>query len=207
MITMSQKEINILETIQGVLSKQLTQIAAAEHLNLTTRQVRNLKRRFLREDAQGLVSKHRGKPSNNRLSDALRLRAAELIKNHYADFGPTLGCEKLSQVHQLKLSKESVRHLMIQEGLWRGKKRKPMTVHAQRARREVLGELVQIDGSPQAWFEERNKPCCLLVIIDDATGKLLGLRFEPVETTQGYFRLFKTYLKNYGRPLACYHDK
>jgi hypothetical protein len=207
MVTMSQKEINRLKIIQTVVSKQLTQADAAKNLNVTTRQVGNLKRRFLLYGAEGLVSKHRGKPSNNRLDDALKSMAIELIKNHYSDFRPTLACEKLLELHQLKLSKETVRKLMIEEGLWHGKKCKPITVHPQRTRREAFGELAQIDGSPHAWFEERNQSCCLLVAIDDATGKLLALRFEPVETTQGYFRLFKAYLKSYGRPLACYHDK
>lgn len=207
MVTMSQQEINCLEMIQKVVSRQLSQVAAAKLLNLTTRQVRNLKRRYLNHGAEGLISKRRGKPSNNRLDDGLKSQAIKLIQTHYADFGPTLAGEKLRQRHHIKLSKESVRQLMIQAGLWPGKKRKPISVHAQRQRREALGELVQIDGSPHRWFEERGDSCCLLVIIDDATGKLLGLRFEPVETTQGYFRLFKSYLNAYGRPVACYHDK
>lgn len=204
---MSQKETQYLEIIQQVVSRQLTQATAAQQLNLTTRQVRNLKRRYLSHGAEGLISKRRGNPSNNHLSEELKSQAIQLIKVQYSDFGPTLACEKLLERHQVKLSKESVRQLMMQAGLWHSKKRKPVTVHPQRQRREALGELVQTDGSPHAWFEKRSDPCCLLVIIDDATSKLLGLRFEPTETTQGYFRLFKTYLKTSGRPLACYHDR
>ncbi len=96
---------------------------------------------------------------------------------------------------------------MIEADLWKGKKRRSSKVYQQRERREALGELVQMDGSPHAWFENRAESCCLLVMIDDATGNVLGLGFEPAETTQGYFQLFKTYIKKHGRPLACYHDK
>lgn len=206
-ITMSEKEIRSLEVIQRVVSKELSQSAAAEVLDLSTRQVRNLKRRYLSHGAEGLTSKRRGKPSNNRLDDELKLQVIELLKTHYADFGPTLASEKLLERHKITLSKESVRHLMIETSLWKGKKRKSFRVHQQRERREAVGELVQIDGSPHAWFEDRGETCCLLVIIDDATGELLGLRFEPAETTQGYFRMFKSYIKKHGRPLACYHDK
>lgn len=207
LITMSQKEISHLEIIQRVVSKQLTQILAAEQLNLTTRQIRNLKQRYLQHGPSGLISKRRGKPSNHRISEKLKSTVIELIKQHYADFGPTLACEKLLECHSIKLSKESIRQLMMQAGLWHGKKRKPLKVYSQRQRRGALGELVQIDGSYHPWFEERADSCCLLVVIDDATSRLLALRFEPVETTLGYFRLFKTYLKIHGRPLACYHDK
>lgn len=207
LITLSQKELTRFEVLEKLVQKQMKQAAAAEILGLSIRQIKRLKQAYRREGAVALSSKRRGKPSNHQLDNALKLQAIDLIKAHYPDFGPTLACEKLLERHQLKLSKESVRQLMMQAGLWRGKQRKPVTVHPQRERRESLGELVQIDGSPHAWFEGRGDYCCLLVIIDDATGKLLELRFEPTETTQGYFRLFKTYLKANGRPLACYHDK
>lgn len=207
LISMSKKELTRLQVVERLIQKQIKQSTAAELLGVSVRQIKRLKRAYNQEGANALTSKRRGKASNNRLSEELKSQAIKWIKVQYADFGPTLACEKLLERHKIKLSKESVRQLMIQEGLWQGKKRKSTKIHQQRERRAALGELVQIDGSPHAWFEERGEYCCLLVIIDDATGKVLGLQFEPVETTRGYFRLFKTYLKAYGRPLACYHDK
>jgi transposase len=204
---MSQKEIKRLEVVQKALGREISQVAAAELLNISVRQMRRLVGKYQEKGAEGLVSKRRGRPSNNRLPEDLKEEALGLLTKHYSDFGPTLACEKLKQRHELILSKESVRQLMMKAGLWEGKRRRVAKVHPQRARREALGELVQIDGSPHAWFEDRGESCCLLVIVDDATSQLLGLRFERVESTQAYFRLFKDYVKAYGRPLACYHDK
>ena len=48
-------------------------------------------------------------------------------------------------------------------------------------------KLIQIDGSEHRWFEDRGAPCSLLVFIDDATGKLMQLRFVPSESTSSYF--------------------
>ena len=48
-----------------------------------------------------------------------------------------------------------------------------------------LGELVQIDGSEHAWFEDRGPPCTLLAFVDDATSRLMELRF----VTSGAARL------------------
>lgn len=45
-------------------------------------------------------------------------RALLIIRERYADFGPTLACEKLAELHGLYLAKETVRKLMIQAGLW-----------------------------------------------------------------------------------------
>jgi hypothetical protein len=125
----------------------------------------------------------------------------------YADFGPTLAHEKLSEVHHLKLSRESVRQLMVQAGLWQPHGAKRAVVHALRARRAQRGELVQIDGSPFAWFEDRAPACTLLVWIDDATGELMELFFTAAETTHSYFQAAEHYLMEHGRPCACYSDK
>ena len=127
-----------------------------------------------------MVSKHRGRCPGNALSDALRQRALALIRAHYIDFGPTFAHEKLTELHACHCSVETLRKWMLEDGLWRGKQRKKAAIHQSRPR---LGELVQIDGSPHDWFEG---PGTLMVFIDDATSRLLALRFAPTETTQAY---------------------
>jgi hypothetical protein len=79
--------------------------------------------------------------------------------------------------------------------------------HQMRERRACLGELVQIDGSDHAWFEDRGPKCTLLVYIDDATGQLLELWFVPDETTFAYFEASRHYFERYGKPVAFYSDK
>ena len=122
-LTLSQKELTRLEVLEKVIQKQMKQAAAAEILGLSIRQIKRLKKVYVRDGAEALSSKRRGKPSNNRLSEALKSQAIKLIKVQYSDFGPTLACEKLLERHQVKLSKESVRQLMMQADLWHGKKR------------------------------------------------------------------------------------
>ena len=80
-------------------------------------------------------------------------------------------------------------------------------LHQPRLRRESYGELVQIDGSQHRWFEDRGEPCMLLVFIDDATSKLMQLRFVPSESTSSYFEALQGYLETHGSPVAFYSDK
>ncbi len=134
-------------------------------------------------------------------------QALDLIQEKYADFGPTLAHEKLVELHGLKLSDESVRRLMIQEGIWKPKRAKQPRAHPMRERRACFGELVQIDGSEHAWFEDRGPKCTLLVYIDDATGQLMELWFVPQETFLGYCETTRHYLECYGKPVAFYSDK
>lgn len=204
---MSRKEVDRLAVIEKVISKQVAQNAAADMLGITTRQLRRLQRKYQQEGPGGLISKHRGKPSNNRLTPEIKALAIQLIREHYYDFRPTLAHEKLVEKHKLKLSLESVRQLMMKEQIWAGKKRKTVHVHQRRARRTCLGELVQIDGSPHDWFEGRRQKCCLIVMIDDATSRLMWLHFAEEETTEAYFIAIKEYLKHYGRPICFYSDR
>jgi hypothetical protein len=67
--------------------------------------------------------------------------------------------------------------------------------------------LIQIDGSEHRWFEGRGAPCTLLVFIDDATSRLMRLRFVPSESTDSYFEALRGYLEDHGCPVAFYSDK
>ncbi len=207
LLPMSNREITRLEAMQRIKDKRLTQKEAARMLGISVRQVKRLYRAYKVQGARGLVSQRRGKPSNHRLEAATIQRAINLIYERYRDFGPTLAHEKLTEVHGLKLSDESVRRLMIAEGLWKPKRAKEPSAHPLRERRACLGELVQIDGSDHAWFEERGPKCTLLVYIDDATGQLLELWFVPDETTFAYFEVSRHYFERYGKPVAFYSDK
>ena len=207
LLTMSKRELTRLEVMQRLKDKRLTQKEAAQMLGLSTRQVKRLWRAYREKGAPGLVSARRGKPSNNRLDTDVVQKALDLIKAKYDDFGPTLAHEKLTEVHKLRISRESVRRIMIEEKIWKSKRAKQPTVHPMRERRACIGELVQIDGSEHAWFEGRGPKCTLLVFIDDATSQLLELWFAPKETFFAYCEATRHYLERYGKPLAFYNDK
>jgi hypothetical protein len=204
---MSNRELTRLEVMQRLKDKRLTQIEAGQQLGISTRQVKRLWRSFRTQGAKGLVSARRGKPSNNRLDAGVAQQALDLIKAKYADFGPTLAHEKLIEVEKLQLSRESVRRIMIEEGVWNPKRAKVPSTHQMRERRACLGELVQIDGSDHAWFEDRGPKCTLLVFIDDATGRLLELWFVPHESFFGYCEAARHYFQRCGKPVAFYSDK
>ena len=104
-----------------------------------------------------------------------------IVRERYADFGPTLAAEKLSELHGLDLGIETLRQWMIGAGLWVWRKDRLKRIHQPRARRDCLGELVQIDGSEHWWFEDRGPQCTLLVYIDDATSRLMHLKFVETE--------------------------
>jgi transposase len=202
---LSGKEMDRLLIIQQISNGSLTQDEAAECLGLSSRQVRRLLRRVQAEGPGGIKAKHLG--GNRAFKAGFRQRVIEAVSAKYPDFGPTFASEKLREVENLAINKETLRQWMMSVGLWKGRARKRARIHQCRERRPRFGELVQIDGSHHDWFEGRAAKCCLLVFIDDATGKVLGLHFDKSENTLGYMVLVKQHLLTYGRPVAYYSDK
>lgn len=185
LFVMSARELDRLKLIEDISARRLSVVQGAELAGMSRRQMTRLVRAFKDQGASGLISKKRGKPSNRRHSNGLRDYAVELIRQNYSDFGPTLALEKLKANHDLSVSKETLRKWMPQARIWVSRKQR-RRFHQPRLRREWHGELIQIDASEDRWFEDRSDPCTLLIFIDDATSKLIELRFVPSESTFSY---------------------
>ena len=204
--TVTVKEADRAAVVMAVVEKRLKQREAAERLGLSVRQVKRLAKRYRAQGAAGMASARRGS-SNRAFGEAFRREALGLVRERYADFGPTLAAEKLLEEHGLAVSRETLRKWMSEEGLWHPKGRREARVHQSRPRRPRLGELVQVDGSPRDWFEGRGPACALIVFIDDATSRLLGMRFFRAETTEAYMETLRGHLAAHGRPVALYSDR
>ena len=207
-ITFSGKESQRVAVIRAVVEGRQKQVAAARELGLTTRQVRRLAARYAEACAAGLRSGHRGQRPGNAIPAETKAALLRRLRERYADFPPTLACEKLVEADGFQVSRETVRQWMVEEGLWQAKRQKKAQVHQTRPRRPRTGELVQIDGSPHAWLEERGPESSLVAFVDDATSIVLAARFWPAERTEAYMRtLGEDYLPRYGRPVALYSDR
>ena len=206
LIAMSERDLQRIEILSKVVDGGMTMVSASHVLDLSTRQVRRLLERMRTGGAASIRHKAIDRPSNNRISDGVRDYAVAIVRERYADFGPTLAAEKLAERDGLTVSRETLRKWMAEAGLWLSRKQR-RTFHQPRLRREAYGELVQIDGSEHRWFEDRGNPCSLLVFVDDATGKLMQLRFVRSESAFSYFEALALYLKRHGAPVAFYSDK
>jgi len=206
-LSMSDGELRRLEVLRDVDRGGLPVGAAAQLLERSERQVWRLLKAFRAEGAPGLISKKRGRPSNRKTSEAIRSAVLWIVRQNYADFGPTLAAEKLAGEHGFAFSSETLRKWMIAEGLWLDRKQRRRRVHQPRHRRECVGELVQVDGCEHWWFEDRGPQCTLLVFVDDATSRLMHLQFVESESTFAYFHAARAYLEAWGKPVAFYSDK
>src|SRR5207249_4528947 len=118
MVVMSKRELNRLDVLARLDSDRLTARDAAELMAITPRQTYRLLRRYRDGGASAIANQRRGRPSNNRLPDVVRDHAIALVRERYADFGPTFAAEKLAEGHDLKVSRETLRSWMRQAGIW-----------------------------------------------------------------------------------------
>ncbi len=206
-VLLSMRESDRIGVIEEVVEKRLKQREAALRLWLSVRQVKRLVARYRAQGLSGLVSNRWGKRSNHAIAAPVRREVLGLVRARYADFGPSFACEKLVEVHGHRLSAETLRRWMIEDGLWRPQVRNEVRTHPLRQRRERLGEWVQIDGSSHDWFEGRGSRCTLIVYVGDATSRLLAAGFWSAETTEACMETTRAHLSVYGRPVAYYSDR
>lgn len=137
---MSIKEANRLSVMQQIDKKILNLQKASEELGVSLRQLKRIRKRYLSEGELGLVSKHRGKISPNRIKPKLKADVMRILeRDEYAGFGPTFAKEKLQQRDGYYLSDETLRQWMIETGLWEAKARKNRRIYQRRVRRGRFG--------------------------------------------------------------------
>lgn len=203
---MSRKEMPRAGLVAAALESRITNREGAAALHLTLRQFQRLKQRFRVGGAAALRHQGRGRASRRRLPPAVAAQVQALLRGCYVGFNDTHLTEKLREVHGLTLSRESVRRLRRTLGLAAVHRRRPAQHRSRRVREQAAGQLVQLDGSPFAWLEERGPFLTLLGAIDDATSEVLALHFRPSEDLHGYATLLAHMGTTVGLPIALYGD-
>ena len=202
---MSEREVRRLEVLNEVQSGRRTVTAAAAVLGVSERQAYRLLARYQENGGLGCCTRPVAEPPTEAITQVSGSsplswsRPTTLIR---AD----AGYRGSRGAHAIHVGRETLRRWMMADGMWLSRKQRK-TFHQPRLRRESYGELVQIDGSEHRWFEDRAEPCTLLVFVDDATSKLMQLRFVPSESTESYFQALHGYLYEDSCPVAFYSDK
>jgi transposase len=205
MIVMSLGEVRRLKAVQTALDRHITQKVAASMLGLSERQARRLVRGVRERGEKGVIHGLRGRPSNRRLPEGMRVQVLSLYQERYPDFGSTFATEKLLECDGIMVSDETLRTWLIEAGFWK-KRRKRSAYRQWRPRKECFGQMVQMDGSHHAWLEDRGPELVLMGYIDDATNTVYG-RFYDYEGTLPAMGSFKGYVKRYGLPMSVYLDR
>lgn len=203
-LLMSAKERFRHSVFNEVKAGRLSLLAASGRLNLSYRQCKRLYKRFREEGDSGLVHRSRGRRSNRGKDTGIKARAISMYRERFEGFGPTLAAEKMAAVG-VEVDHETLRRWLLSSGDWK-RRRKRRGHRRRREPRHHFGELVQLDGSHHRWFGPEGEQCCLVNMVDDATGLTMSLMAEE-ETTADCMKQLWQWIDNFGIPQALYVDR
>src|SRR5215813_9894238 len=205
--TMSRKEVPRAGLVKAALAGTITNPEGARALHLSVRQFQRLKVRWRRDGLRGLLHRGRGQPSRRRYPSALRAEIVRLMTTTYLGFNDVHLTEKLQQGHALAVSRATVRRLRLALGRPSRRRRRAPQHRSRRLRAPAMGQLVQLDASPFAWFEDRGPEAALHGAIDDATSTPLALWFRPTEDLHGHTPVLAQTCRESGLPVTLYGDR
>lgn len=210
LLPMSLTQLNHLDVLRQVERQTLTQVDAAKLLGVNDRTIRRQLDR-LEEEGPGFLSHGlKGQVSNNRIPLKVEEQIGVLLKGKYPDFGPTFAAEKLREVHKLDYDPKTIARIQKSLGIYTVSRRHKKTTHRRyRVRRATYGDLIQFDGSYHDWLEGRGgiDELCLLLAVDDATGKIVHAWFAPHEGVLPVMGFWLQYAGICGLPKQIYLDR
>ncbi len=208
-ITLNPEQQRKTEILTRLAAEALDVATAAELLGVSTRQVRRLRVRFRQEGMAVVVhGSHDRTPANCTPPEVVaQILARAGPGGKYHDLNVCHMQELLAHVEQIVIGRSTLDRLLRQAGLRPSVAVASVVHRRRRVRRAAEGMLLQIDGSPFAWLEQRGPKASLIGAIDDATGQVLFLLFRPTEDQVGYLLLLRTIAETYGLPMSIYHDR
>ena len=207
-IAMSQTERDKLAWLKRARDGVVTQKQAGEKMGVPDRRIRQLLTEMEQRGDMVVVHGLRGSASNHKIDSKIREKAMSILgRPEWHDFGPTFACEQLAKRYEIKVSKETLRQWMIEDGIWQSRQQKIKDVHVWRPRRSGFGELAQWDTSTHDWLEGRGEDVRYLVrLVDDATSRSWG-RFVWHDSTRENMGVLGEYIQRNGRMVDTYTDR
>ncbi len=193
--------------LNSVLDYQLPIAPAADMMELSRRHTKRLLAAYRRDGPAALAHSNRGRRPHNAIPEAAAAAVVKLATNHYAGANHSHLTELLQEREGIDLSRPTVRRILLKAGLGSPRSRRSQQHRFRRKRMPQEGMLVQIDGSPHPWLEDRGPRFVLLLAVDDATGVVAQAVFHPSEDTRGYLVLLEGLVQQWGIPLALYSDR
>ncbi len=206
-LTLTTREQNRLQTLNGVLERHWPMREAAELMGVSERQGWRILSAYRKEGAAALAHGNRGRTPANITPSVIRERVITLAKERYGGVNHTHLAELLTEREGVTLSRSTLRRILTGAGLPSPRRGHSIRHRYRRQRMPQEGMLLQLDGSPHAWLESRGPRFTLLLAIDDATGTVPHALFWEQEDTLGYFELLKAIINRCGIPLGVYTDR
>ena len=204
-IRLTIKQARKLHVLEEVTGGVITSREASAALGLSVRQVQRIKTGYEEAGASSLVHGNTGRKPSNFIPTDIRALVAERASGLWKGASASHMSELLFTEAGRSVSPKTITRILKGASLKNPFSHKGPRKRRMRARMERFGQMLQIDASPFDWLSNGSM-ITLHGAIDDATGSVTALRFEPTECLDGYFHVLEETILNYGIPGSLYSD-
>ena len=207
-VSMSGVELFKYRIIMDYIEGRLSRVDVATKLKISERTVSRYSAKVGVNGPLGVRHGLFGKPSHRKFSEEVKTTILELWKSKYKScgFNYTHFTQKLNEVENIQVHRETVRKLICSSGEAVKSAKRGRKHRKQRERKARVGDLIQIDTSPHDWMGTGEK-YHLVVAVDDATSELLHAELFESDGTVPNMTVMKSIFLSKGLPMAIYTDK
>ena len=202
-----ERTMRIRDVILQAMAGKLTWIQAAEVLGVSARTMQRYRWRITQHGYEGLHDGRRVDRAWNAVPQAELKRWLSLYAQRYRGYNVRHFVAMLRRDGDCPWSYTVIRRALQAAGLV--KKKRPRGRHfIRRDPRACFGEMLHIDGSRHRWLVLRpDQWLSLIVVVDDATKRVLYAQLGETETTQAILTALATVVRVHGIPQVLYSDR
>ena len=198
--------------VKGLYNRKYTLRQAADSTGYSVDHLCRLRKKYALYGNSIFEHGNTGRVPSNKLDPELRNKIACLYIAEYSDVNFAYFTKCLDLFENIKVSLPVVRNILADYGITSPEAHKiknTKVVHRPRLRRDCEGDLMQVDGTPFAWFYKFGdvNRYCISGGIDDATGKITSLYMTQNECLYGYLEVLRQTCNKFGVPREIYSDR
>lgn len=205
--------VHVRDTLSQLVAGEIDRFQAMESLQISQSRLYAMKASFLRAVNEGWLEKwHPGASGGNHMP-AWPQQVHNFLykvlgpKGNVRRYSYAFAASELGRLYNFPVDRSQVRHWAIAHHLQLADYRVRPPAHIRRWERKSIGELWQLDATPDRFLGRENPPLHLINMIDDCSRVQVGCKLYNRETVASYLDLFYWAFSKYGLPLEIYVDK
>lgn len=204
---------HVRDTVKQFVEGTLSREQAMESLQIGQSRLYDLRSSYLAARAAGLEGAWLpGRSGGNRkgewpVAEQAFLTRALVPPNGAKPYSYAFAASELGRRFGHEVDRGQVRHWALDHGL-RPQRPKPRPLaHMRRWQRQAVGELWQLDATPDHFLGAAHPVLHLLDMLDDCSRLQVGCRLYPRECIPAYLDFFSRAFSRHGLPLEIYVDQ
>lgn len=199
---------HVRDVLQQVCDRTISVEQACASLGMAKTRLYELRGSYLKARATGTVEAWHPSVSGGNHAAPWKERVVTFLRSAiHNGYNYAFAASEVDRLYGVVLARSQVRHWAIREGICPAPKPPRLPAHLRRWQRQAVGELWQMDATPDHWFGPEEPSYPLLDMLDDCSRLQVGCALYRRENVPAYLHFFHNAFMEYGLPLEVYVDQ